>query len=172
MPNSKKAGSYTRVFTVSQCYFEWNVRQSSPYQFQSILLHPRMQFPLIPTIAEHSSPQIFLLFSGSDLLGVCLVQLKTDGQAPARRYLFLAFGLTKSSSRKWSEQSFEYFVRVKSFFGSLFILEIHTYKGNELNHTSVKQTFYPSDHYHMFTLMRFCSFAKPCQENPSIVELL
>ena len=85
---------------------------------------------------------IFLLFSGSDLLGVCLVQLKTDGQAPARRYLLLAFGLTKSSSRKWSEQSFEYFVRVKSFLGSLLILEIHTYKRNALNYRSVKQTFY------------------------------
>ena len=43
---------------------------------------------------------IFVLFSGSDLLGVFLVQLKIDGQAPARRYLLFAFVFTKSSSRK------------------------------------------------------------------------
>ena len=57
-----------------------------------------------------------------------LAQLKIAGQAPVFRYLLLALGLMKSSSRKWAEQSFEYLVTVKSLFGSLFILDFQTYK--------------------------------------------
>ena len=124
---------------VSQCYIEWNARQSSPYQYSPL---PSDAVSVNSDSSKTFISSMFFLFSGSDLLGVCLVQLKIDGQAPARRYLLLAFGLTKSSSRKWSEQSFEYFVRVKSFLGSLLILEIHTYKGNALNYRSVKQAFY------------------------------
>ena len=124
--------------------------------------------------SKRFTSSIFLRFSGNDRSGVCLVQLKIDGQAPALRYLLLAWGFTKSSSRKWSEQSFEYFVTAKSFFVSLFILEIQTYKVNRLNYRSTYNTNLRDRaiRLHVFTLRSFVSSGNPCQDSSSIVELL
>ena len=62
-----------------------------PTSFVVFTLTPgSVQFPLIPILAKH------YIFFGSYLLGVCLVQLKVDGQAPARRYRVLVLGITES----------------------------------------------------------------------------
>ena len=70
----------------------------------------------------------FYLFAGKDLSCAWEVHENTEGQASFFNFLFwLADGI-KSSSVKWSEQTFVLSVTLKSFFGSLFIRVIQTLK--------------------------------------------
>ena len=86
-----------------------------------------MLFLLILILEQHSSLQSFSSFLAMPLR-FSLVKLKVDGKAPVFRFLSIAQKSTKSSFRKWAEQSFTCLVTVKSFFRSFFILDIQTYK--------------------------------------------
>lgn len=74
------------------------------------------------------SSSISSFFSGSDHSGFVFDQLNNDGQAPAFSLLNLVSKHTKSSRRKYSEQTLVYAETLKSLLGSLLILEIHTLK--------------------------------------------